>query len=116
MRTSCLQILRLGTPRQACRHSRAATAAITSPASGSAHDQPRVAFSISPTSRTPDKYVHNSVWVPSATTRTGILIHVYAQVLELSGVRPDAHLSRAIMMALNSINRLASTVLASVVR
>ncbi len=49
--------------------------------------------------------------LPSATTRTGILIHVYAQALELSGVRPDSHLSRAIMMALNSINRLASTVL-----
>jgi anion transporter len=49
--------------------------------------------------------------LPSATTRTGILIHVYAQVLELSGVRPDSQLSRAIMMALNSINRLASTVL-----
>ncbi len=49
--------------------------------------------------------------LPSATTRTGILIHVYAQALELSGVRPDSQLSRAIMMALNSINRLASTVL-----
>jgi hypothetical protein len=45
--------------------------------------------------------------LPSATTRTGILIHVYAQALELSGVRPDSPLSRAIMMALNSINRLA---------
>jgi anion transporter len=49
--------------------------------------------------------------LPSATTRTGILIHVYAQALALSGVRPDSPLSRAIMMALNSINRLASTVL-----
>lgn len=49
--------------------------------------------------------------LPSATTRTGILIHVYEQALALSGVRPDSHLSRAIMMALNSINRLASTVL-----
>ena len=49
--------------------------------------------------------------LPSATTRTGILIHVYAQALELSGVHPNSHLSRAIMMALNSINRLASTVL-----
>lgn len=49
--------------------------------------------------------------LPSATTRTGILIHVYAQALDLSGVRPDSHLSRAIMMALNSINRLASTIL-----
>ena len=49
--------------------------------------------------------------LPSATTRTGILIHVYAQALELSGVRPESHLSRGVMMALNSINRLASTVL-----
>lgn len=49
--------------------------------------------------------------LPSATTRTGILIHVYEQALALSGVPPDSHLSRAIMMALNSINRLASTVL-----
>jgi di/tricarboxylate transporter len=49
--------------------------------------------------------------LPSATTRTGILVHVYAQALELSHVPADSHLARAIMMALNSINRLASTVL-----
>jgi len=49
--------------------------------------------------------------LPSATTRTGILIHVYEQALELSHVPADSHLARAIMMALNSINRLASTVL-----
>ncbi|MEE8302715.1 MAG: SLC13 family permease [Candidatus Tectomicrobia bacterium] len=49
--------------------------------------------------------------LPSATTRTGILIHVYDQALTLSGVSRGAPLSRAIMMALNSINRLASTVL-----
>ena len=49
--------------------------------------------------------------LPSATTRTGILIHVYEEALALSGVRPDSHLSRAIMMALNSTNRLASTIL-----
>ncbi|MGH7335227.1 MAG: SLC13 family permease [Candidatus Rokuibacteriota bacterium] len=49
--------------------------------------------------------------LPSATTRTGILVHVYDQALELSGVPPGAPLARAIMMALNSINRLASTVL-----
>lgn len=49
--------------------------------------------------------------LPSATTRTGILIHVYEQALALSQVPPSAPLSRAIMMALNSINRLASTVL-----
>jgi solute carrier family 13 (sodium-dependent dicarboxylate transporter), member 2/3/5 len=49
--------------------------------------------------------------LPSATTRTGILIHVYEQALALSHVPRRAPLSRAIMMALNSINRLASTVL-----
>jgi anion transporter len=49
--------------------------------------------------------------LPSATTRTGILVHVYEQALVLSHVPRRAPLSRAIMMALNSINRLASTVL-----
>lgn len=49
--------------------------------------------------------------LPSATTRTGILVHVYDQALALSGVAPGAPLARAVMMALNSINRLASTVL-----
>ncbi|HXH12309.1 MAG TPA: SLC13 family permease [Alphaproteobacteria bacterium] len=49
--------------------------------------------------------------LPSATTRTGILIHVYDQALELSHVPRGAPLAKAIMMALNSINRLASTVL-----
>jgi len=49
--------------------------------------------------------------MPSATTRTGILVHVYEHVLELGGVPRRAPLASAIMMALNSINRLASTVL-----
>ncbi len=49
--------------------------------------------------------------LPSATTRTGILVHVYEQALEIAGVARRAPLARAIMMALNSINRLASTVL-----
>jgi di/tricarboxylate transporter len=49
--------------------------------------------------------------LPSATTRTGILVHVYDQALELSGVTPGAPIARAVMMALNSINRLASTVI-----
>jgi len=49
--------------------------------------------------------------LPSATTRSGILVHVYAQALDLSGVRRDSCLSKAIMMALNSINRVASTML-----
>ncbi|MFH1602330.1 MAG: SLC13 family permease, partial [Pseudomonadota bacterium] len=49
--------------------------------------------------------------LPSATTRTGILVHVYEQALELGQVPRRAPLASAIMMALNSINRLASTVL-----
>lgn len=49
--------------------------------------------------------------LPSATTRTGILIHVYDQALELSHVPRGAPLAKAIMLALNSVNRLASTML-----
>ena len=49
--------------------------------------------------------------LPSATTRTGILIHVYEQALELSRVPRGAPLAKAVMLALNSVNRLASTVL-----
>lgn len=49
--------------------------------------------------------------LPSATTRTGILIHIYDQALTLSRVARGAPLAKAIMLALNSINRLASTVL-----
>jgi anion transporter len=52
-----------------------------------------------------------TIILPSATTRTGILVHVYEQALELGQVPRRAPLARAIMMALNSINRLASTVL-----
>src|SRR4029077_17225082 len=47
--------------------------------------------------------------LPSATTRTGILVHVYDQALELAAVPRGAPLAKAIMLALNSINRLAST-------
>jgi anion transporter len=49
--------------------------------------------------------------LPSATSRTGILVHVYDQALTLAGVPPGAALAKAVMLALNSINRLASTVL-----
>lgn len=49
--------------------------------------------------------------LPSATTRTGILVHVYEQALDMAGVSRQAPLASAVMMALNSINRLASTVL-----
>lgn len=51
-----------------------------------------------------------TIILPSATTRTGILVHVYEQALELSKVPRRAPLASAIMMALNSINRLASTI------
>ena len=49
--------------------------------------------------------------LPSATTRTGIFVHVYEQALELANVPRQSPLASAVMMALNSINRLASTVL-----
>jgi anion transporter len=49
--------------------------------------------------------------LPSATTRTGILVHVYEQALEMAGVPRRAPLAGAVMMALNSINRLASTII-----
>jgi sodium-dependent dicarboxylate transporter 2/3/5 len=49
--------------------------------------------------------------LPSATTRTAILVHVYEQALALSGVPRGAPLGKAIMLALNSVNRLASTVI-----
>ena len=49
--------------------------------------------------------------LPSATTRTGILVFVYEQALDLGHVPRGAPLAKAIMLALNSINRLASTVL-----
>ena len=49
--------------------------------------------------------------LPSATTRTGILIFVYEQALDLGHVPRGAPLAKAIMLALDSINRLASTVL-----
>ena len=49
--------------------------------------------------------------LPSATTRTGILIFVYEQSLDLGHVPRGAPLAKAIMLALSSINRLASTML-----
>ncbi|OHE22438.1 MAG: hypothetical protein A2Z43_03555, partial [Syntrophobacterales bacterium RBG_19FT_COMBO_59_10] len=49
--------------------------------------------------------------LPSATTRTGILIHVYEHALDLGGVPRGAPLAKAVMLALGSINRLASTVI-----
>jgi anion transporter len=52
-----------------------------------------------------------TIILPSATTRTGILVHVYEQALELARVPRQHPVAGAIMMALNSINRLASTIL-----
>ena len=52
-----------------------------------------------------------TIILPSATTRTGILVHVYEQALDLAQVERRSPLAGAIMMALNSINRLASTIL-----
>jgi len=49
--------------------------------------------------------------LPSAATRSGILIHVYEEALALSKVPRTSHLAKAVMMALNSLNRLASTML-----
>jgi solute carrier family 13 (sodium-dependent dicarboxylate transporter), member 2/3/5 len=49
--------------------------------------------------------------LPSATTRSGILIHIYDEVFALAGVPRGADVARAVMLALASINRLASTAL-----
>lgn len=51
-----------------------------------------------------------TVLLPSAVTRTAILVHVYDHALELAGIRRGAPLAKAIMLALNSVNRLASTI------
>src|SRR5688572_13156535 len=52
-----------------------------------------------------------TIILPSATTRTGILVYVYEHALDIAKVPRRAPLASAIMMALNSINRLASTIL-----
>jgi solute carrier family 13 (sodium-dependent dicarboxylate transporter), member 2/3/5 len=49
--------------------------------------------------------------LPSATTRSGILVHIYEEVFGLARIRPDAPVVKAVMLALSSINRLASTAL-----
>src|SRR5881628_1391997 len=49
--------------------------------------------------------------LPSATTRSGILIHIYDEVFSLGGIQRGAEVAKAIMLALSSINRLASTAL-----
>jgi di/tricarboxylate transporter len=49
--------------------------------------------------------------LPSATTRSGILVHIYEEVFTLARVPHDAGIRKAVMLALSSINRLASTAL-----
>ncbi len=49
--------------------------------------------------------------LPSATTRSGILVHIYEEVFSLARVPPGAPVVKAVMLALCSINRLASTAL-----
>jgi anion transporter len=49
--------------------------------------------------------------LPSATTRSGILVHIYEEVFALARVPAEAPIVKAIMLALSSINRLASTAL-----
>jgi di/tricarboxylate transporter len=49
--------------------------------------------------------------LPSATTRSSILVHIYEEVFTLARVPPDAPVLKAVMLALSSINRLASTAL-----
>jgi sodium-dependent dicarboxylate transporter 2/3/5 len=49
--------------------------------------------------------------LPSATTRSGILVHIYEEVFGLARVPAGAPLIKAVMLALASINRLASTAL-----
>jgi len=49
--------------------------------------------------------------LPSATTRSGILIHIYDELFTLGGVPRGADVAKAVMLALSSMNRLASTTL-----
>ncbi len=49
--------------------------------------------------------------LPSATTRSGILVHIYEEVFGLARVPAGAGVVKAVMLALSSINRLASTAL-----
>jgi len=49
--------------------------------------------------------------LPSATTRSSILVHIYEEVFTLARVPRDAPVVKAVMLALSSINRLASTAL-----
>ncbi len=52
-----------------------------------------------------------TLMLPSAITRSSILINVYEQALEICRVPRNSDLAKSIMMALNSLNRLASTMI-----
>ena len=49
--------------------------------------------------------------LPSASTRGAILVHVYQKVLDSWGIEQSHPYNRSIMMALGTLNRLASTAL-----
>lgn len=49
--------------------------------------------------------------LPSASTRGAILVHVYEQVMDTWRIPRESPLNRAVMMAMGSLNRLASTAL-----
>jgi anion transporter len=49
--------------------------------------------------------------LPSATARSGILVHIYEEVFGQARVPQGAGVVKAVMLALSSINRLASTAL-----
>jgi anion transporter len=49
--------------------------------------------------------------LPSATTRSSILVHIYEEVFTLARAPAGAPIRKAVMLALSSINRLASTAL-----
>ena len=49
--------------------------------------------------------------LPSATTRSSILVHIYEEVFTLARAAAEAPVRKAVMLALSSVNRLASTAL-----
>lgn len=49
--------------------------------------------------------------LPSASTRGAIMVHIYEQVMGSWGISQEHSLNKAVMMALGSLNRLASTAL-----
>ena len=49
--------------------------------------------------------------LPSASTRGAIMVHIYEQVMGHWNIAKDAPLNKAVMLAMGSLNRLASTAL-----